>query len=104
MADHLGISPSAYGKLERGETRIDIERLKQIADALEMDIIDFLENEMVVVTHHGDSSKSNNGVVIQPTYDSAEAWKQMATHLKEEVVILRKEKEQMMRMLEKFTT
>ena len=119
MADLLKMSRSAYGKLERGETRIDIERLKEIAEAFEIDVIDFLEDETVVVTHHGDSSRSSNGVVIQPSYNASdEVWQRMVTHLEEEVLGLRrdkealhqdkealhKDKEQLMKLLEKFTT
>ena len=104
MADLLKMSPSAYGKLERGETRIDIERLKQIAEAFEIDAVDFLEDEMVVVTNN-DNATGNNGIAIQPSYNANdEAWQRMVTHLEEEVLVLRKDREQLMKMLEKFTT
>lgn len=36
MARLLGIAPNNYGKLERGETQMTIERLEQIADILEV--------------------------------------------------------------------
>ena len=111
MVDLLGISPSAYGKLERGETRIDIERLKQIAEVFEIDAVDFLEDETVVVTNN-DNATGNNGIAIQPSYSASdEVWQRMVTHLEEEVLVLRrdkealrKDKEQMMKLLEKFTT
>ncbi len=36
MAEKLGISVTAYGKLEREESEISMERLTQIANALEI--------------------------------------------------------------------
>jgi transcriptional regulator with XRE-family HTH domain len=49
IADHLGISVSAYAKLERGETQIDIERVATIAEKLgvnPMDIMSFSPNNI----------------------------------------------------------
>jgi len=42
MAEKLGISVTAYGKLERDESNISLERLNQIADALGMSVQDIM--------------------------------------------------------------
>ncbi|MBX9850661.1 MAG: helix-turn-helix transcriptional regulator [Cytophagaceae bacterium] len=42
MADKLGISVTAYGKMERDETDISMERLDQIAKALDLSVQDIL--------------------------------------------------------------
>ncbi|RYG48628.1 MAG: helix-turn-helix domain-containing protein [Chitinophagaceae bacterium] len=42
MADHLKISGSAYARIERGETQIDIDRLASMADILNVDPKDLL--------------------------------------------------------------
>lgn len=45
VANALEISPSGYSKIERGETRINIDRLQQIADVLEVNIFDLIPNK-----------------------------------------------------------
>ena len=42
LAAKLDISQNAYSKIELGYTKITIERLFQIADALEYDVVELL--------------------------------------------------------------
>jgi transcriptional regulator with XRE-family HTH domain len=42
MAEKLGISQTAYSKMERDETDVSYERLEQIAKALEISVQDLL--------------------------------------------------------------
>lgn len=43
MADSLGMSVSAYGKIERGETFIIHHKLEKIAEILGVDIVDLIK-------------------------------------------------------------
>jgi transcriptional regulator with XRE-family HTH domain len=43
MSNELDISPSAYNKLERGETTLSLERLLKISEILEINIGDILD-------------------------------------------------------------
>lgn len=45
MAEQLNLTPSSYAKLERGETKINIERLQQIANILNIDIKELLNDD-----------------------------------------------------------
>lgn len=45
MANELGIGQSAYQKIESGDTKISMERLKQIADILGRPLASFLTKE-----------------------------------------------------------
>ena len=40
IAEKLNISPQAYSKIERGETKLDMERLEQLANIFEMSVED----------------------------------------------------------------
>ena len=108
MADQLGITPSAYGKIERGETRIDVDRLKQIVEVLQLDIMDLLDENNIVVTQSGDSTNGDNGIAINPSYQKdktqAKVWHQMLEHLKEEITVIRQEKEQRLEHLKEEIT
>ena len=42
LADKLGMTMNGYGKIERGETTITMERLEQISNALDMKVLDLL--------------------------------------------------------------
>ena len=44
VAGKIGISQNAYSKLELGLHKLSLERLFQIADVLDVDCIDLLEN------------------------------------------------------------
>lgn len=65
MADRLEISTSAYSRLENGETKIDVERLKKIAEILEVPAEDLLNAEPMVFNVTNNSGGTNNGYVGQ---------------------------------------
>jgi transcriptional regulator with XRE-family HTH domain len=48
MAMQMGITMSAYSKIERGKTELTIFRLSQIAAVLQLDVVDFLQDETLV--------------------------------------------------------
>lgn len=45
MAGRLSLSPNGYAKIERGETRLNLPRLEQIADIFEIDIVELIQPE-----------------------------------------------------------
>jgi transcriptional regulator with XRE-family HTH domain len=45
LAVKLGISQNAYSKIELGYTKITVERLFQIAEILETDLIELIKSE-----------------------------------------------------------
>ncbi len=47
MAMKMGITMSAYSKIERGKTELTLFRLTQIAEVLQLDLMDFLRDETV---------------------------------------------------------
>jgi len=56
MAAKLGMSPTGYAKIERGETKLQIYRLEKIAEILEMelkDLIGFDEKMIFKGSFHG---------------------------------------------------
>ena len=44
VAHRLNISASAYGSMERGETKLSLERLKELAKVFEMDLAQLLDS------------------------------------------------------------
>ncbi len=46
MAAKLGLSQSAYSKIERGKTKLTIERLESLTEALEASVDEVLQKKM----------------------------------------------------------
>lgn len=68
MAEKLGLSETGYAKIERGESKADINRLQKIADILEVslaDIIPFGDDSMVVFNHSNDDLNFTTSNVVQ---------------------------------------
>jgi transcriptional regulator with XRE-family HTH domain len=99
LATQMNISPQAYGKIEREETRLDFHRLEVIASLLNidpLDIINFSEERIL-----------NSAIDIHQTEDKTTLFKRHNQHiefielLKEEIEHLRKNNELLIRILEK---
>lgn len=45
MAEKLAMSANGYAKIERGQTNINIEKLKQIAQIFNIDMVDLITNQ-----------------------------------------------------------
>lgn len=62
LAKILGLSVSGYAKIERGETKVSLTRVEQIAQVLKIDISTLLElNNQFVFNNNGTTSTANVG-------------------------------------------
>ena len=70
MADKLGISPGAYGKIERDETELSHERLEQIAKVLDLSVADILSfDEKTVFNFINSQNPTGNSTNNNPVYN-----------------------------------
>ncbi|MGF6148192.1 anaerobic benzoate catabolism transcriptional regulator [Kingella potus] len=71
LAGRLGLSANGYAKIERGETRLNLPRLEQIAEIFDTDILNLIAQEdgryNLSVNNIGDNISSDN---YQNIYDS----------------------------------
>ena len=91
MAQMIGISSTAYAKLERGETEMSYTRLEQVAQVLEIrvsDLINFGENGFFYM-----NNSSNSGNASSPHGLTVNNASKEATELLIELQKLRAEKE-----------
>lgn len=70
MAEKLGISKNGYGKIERGQSALSLERLAQIAQILGVDMVDIMKNKemaLVIGENHGvmQNNYNNNHAEIE---------------------------------------
>ena len=66
MAEKLGLSETGYAKVERGESRLDIDRIQKIANILESSIADLIPfgDDSIVACNNSDFSNSTNFSLI----------------------------------------
>lgn len=82
MAMKMGITMSAYSKIERGKTELTLFRLSQIASVLEVDIIDFLRES--TVGHVAETATPDYGFVTRGEFaEQAAAVHQLQLKLSE---------------------
>jgi len=83
VAHRLNISPSTYGSMERGETKLSLERLKELAKVFEMDLAQLLDSDKINVFNLGGTHSNHS----QNWYNNSEL--EQFIELKHEVEKLR---------------
>ena len=61
MAEKMHLSPNSYGKLERGETKLTLDKLEQIANIFDMDIVELInsgDSNSYQVMHYGNGTNA----------------------------------------------
>ncbi|MEY4936266.1 MAG: hypothetical protein RIS64_2625 [Bacteroidota bacterium] len=99
MAQSLNISLNGYGRLERDEVEITVNRLEEIAKILEMDLLQVLgfdENRIFNISHN--HNQNNHALAI---IQNDEGFKMLITHLQEENKDLRSQINRLLNLLEK---
>ncbi|MEN9610248.1 MAG: hypothetical protein RLZZ628_1062 [Bacteroidota bacterium] len=103
MAQSLNISLNGYGRLERDEVEITVNRLEDIAKILEMDLLQVLgfdENKIfnISYSHNHNHNQNNHALAI---IQNDEGFKMLITHLQEENKDLRSQINRLLNLLEK---
>lgn len=98
MSLRLHISQSAYAKLERGETKMTVDRLKEICKVLEIDMLELFRESHILERLQGNpSSFDHSGSPSRKSY---------STHLdtlKDELMMLKEERKRLLRILEQIS-
>jgi transcriptional regulator with XRE-family HTH domain len=92
VAGSLGMTTSGYSRIERGEVKLSLERLEQIAQALgvqPMDLAGFDEN--VFFTNYGTANDQSFSVQTDPVMmrQMCEVYEARIADLKEEIQFVR---------------
>lgn len=93
MATLLNIAQSTYAKYENDSTEITVKRLMDIANLLETDIMSFIKDDAKNIIQYNHDNSSNQNYVENLAIDNSaviEVLKNENSHLKEEIVFLRK--------------
>ncbi len=101
MADKLNISQNTYSRLETGQVKLTIERVKEIAEILEVPFWE-LVNEQPVFNIWNNEVGVGQAQARKLYQTPVEMYENTISFLKEEIVQLREEKRQLFGLLEKM--
>jgi transcriptional regulator with XRE-family HTH domain len=77
MAERIHLSEKAWQNIENGITRLDIERLQQIAEVLEMSMMDLVNNQETLYIHQTNNDNSSPQIGDNNVVNHYEAEKQL---------------------------
>ncbi|HYG40555.1 MAG TPA: helix-turn-helix transcriptional regulator [Cytophagales bacterium] len=102
MADALGISQNAYSKIESNQTKLTAERLEKVAEILAVPVDLILDNEKQIFNL--DNTKIDNfyGYIENLFQENREAHNQTINTLQEQINVMVKQNELLMRTIEKL--
>ena len=101
MAGRLDMSVNSYARMERGESKLDFEKLERIADVFDIDVLELVNpNSRGVVLFVGENTMPNNygSLVYNHNYYGAEEMAAEADRLRlmlghKDEIIAQKDKE-----------
>lgn len=102
MADRLDISQNTYSKIETGGIKLTVERLKQIADILEVPIESMLTNDNQSFTFHNSNIDKFYGYIETIQEGNKELAQATINVLTEQIEYLRKENERLIDIISKM--
>ncbi|SEI00244.1 DNA-binding transcriptional regulator, XRE-family HTH domain [Paenimyroides aquimaris] len=89
MAVELGISPSAYNKIERMESKLTLERFLQIKKILEKDYSDFFDIKTDKIFNQTFSEQQSFGNVEHFYQDNKEVFEKLIQAKDEQIALLK---------------
>ena len=111
VAEKLGITQTAYSRIENNQTKVTADRLSQLADILNVPISELLSDKEPVIQCNYPSSPVQEGhwrelsENIKQHYELVISSKdEKIAFLVNEISELRDERDRMMRLIEKITT
>jgi transcriptional regulator with XRE-family HTH domain len=94
MAVMLGMTQPSYSRIESQEAGLSIEQLQKIADILETDISDFLDNSKISIQNQTNSDVEFVNTCVENLHiENKETTKKLIQALEEEIQHLKNEVE-----------
>ena len=101
LAQKLGMSQSAYARLESGQQKIEAGQLFKIAEELEENIENFIDDNCSF-TQHGNNEFKDNSINVNQNniyYTQKELYEEHINLLREEIAEMRKERQELIALL-----
>jgi len=89
LAESIGISQPAYVQLEKGQTKIGIDRLILISKILEIDIQELLKDDNLNLNVQNNKFHDNSSVIHNFYNTQKDQYENQIVHLRDEIAFLR---------------
>ncbi|PIE77931.1 MAG: transcriptional regulator [Candidatus Delongbacteria bacterium] len=103
VSEKLNIAPSSYARMERGETRLTLERLEQFAEIFNMSISDLIQNNqdnfLQLNEHTTNSCYIYNNLNSDESYQAEIEKQQLIIEHQAEMILQLKEQIQQLKKL-----
>lgn len=87
VAEKLGMSTTGYAKIERGQTAMSVDKLKQIAQIFNINVAQLLDdNEKFVIFSIGDNHSNYNHFNLNEKLMAQNEKQQLEIKLKDEIL------------------
>lgn len=91
IAEKINIAPSSYAKIERGETRLTLDRLEQFAEVFNVDITKLIQSDGFNVHVYENLNNNENSQISMSCNNSASAEKHQLELEKLQLIINHKD-------------
>lgn len=82
----IGVNQSTYSKIENNKYKMDIQTLKDIANALEVDVTKLIGEDKIEINHtNNDSGSGGSGVIVTNNHSE-----DLIITLKNQIILLNK--------------
>ncbi len=98
MSMKLHISQSAYAKIERGETRLTVQRLHTICSILDIDMAQLFKENRIIERLQNKSRQPGTDAPAAPV-----RYQENAEPIRDEVLLLREERQLLLRILDQLS-
>lgn len=88
IALQIGVSEKTYRRIENGESPLDIERLKSIADVLQVEPLELIDSESSPVFNSYHQKGGNANIFVSFSEKEKELYENRIKHLEAEVIFL----------------
>src|SRR5690606_38364375 len=89
IANVLDISQASYARLENEDTKVTVDRLYKIAEALDTNIIDFFNTDSVTIQNQN-NYEGSYGLVQNLTVENKEIYEKLLKSKDEQIDLLTK--------------
>lgn len=102
MAEKLHMSPNGYAKIERGETKLHLDKLQQIAQIFNVDMRDLLDDTGLFLMMNENGNNHNTILNYYGNYSSLKAEVDKLNAIIEQKDLLIAEKERQIQILDNY--
>lgn len=100
MANWLNLSVNGYAKIERGETRLSVPRLEQIAEIFETDVVELIQPETGNWSYHMGDNNRDISFYVTSAHDLATEVEKLRLTLRHKDELLAKQNEELQTLKE----